>query len=766
MQLVEQFKQQCLSGGPGRPVVVVGAGVSIGAVRGAPQAAVASWQGLLGAGVARCVELGRITGAEAARLGALVAGSEPREWTAAAQAVCDALGGPTGGDYAQWLRETVGSLAGQVQDRTTLAALASLGRAGFILATTNYDGLLAAETGHRAVTWQERGLVERVLRGDERGIIHLHGHWERPTSVVFGDDDYDAVVGDEHAQAVLRALRMMHTLVLVGHGAGLGDPNWSGFLRWTERVFAGSEYPHYRLVRESEREAVQAQHPPAQRVFAVPYGAEHADLAPFLRSLAPEVPASGGDARTAVLLVNLTVPGQIPANPAVVKAQLGWSSGDPWVEYQEQVADFARLDGPDWRRIAAELDRCVAELRALTPSPARLMVVGQAPNPVFMYLGQQLKSCDGIPVGVLHLHRSETPKWEQFMPLEPRAPSTPDIFVEQAPSLGEQRRGRVVLAITCAVGQVFRTEQVKPMIEAAGGSFLAAYAIHNPNSQLERVMERDDLFWLRRHVEATVGWFGTHCTHDGVVVAFGGPSWAALFVGRWLNPRVNGTIEMPNFIPSTRQYVPALSWPMQEVPWVHPPLRVLVALAEPNDAVSIRASRERSLIERSCKPASARVRLEVLGAAQVKELVAMLQVHRPHVLHISGHGGDNGEIGLENAVGDCQKLHLEQVGALLETAGVRPALVVLSACHLGNHVEPLRRHAAAIVGVSAALHLKYAEAFVEALYAGIVRGESIKAAVDQARIVATAAYPIADPIQLQVAEGADASKVILLAPVR
>src|SRR5690606_36098970 len=110
-------------------------------------------------------------------------------------------------------------------------------------------------------------------------------------------------------------------------------------------------------------------------------------------------------------------------------------------------------------------------------------------------------------------------------------------------------RGRVVLAITCAKGQVFEKQQVKPMIEAAGGRFLAAYTIHNPNSQTERVMEAEDLYRLRRHVEDAVGWFGRRCEHDGLVVAFGGPTWAAFFVGWWLNPRVDGTIEMPNFIP-------------------------------------------------------------------------------------------------------------------------------------------------------------------------------------------------------------------------
>ena len=50
-------------------------------------------------------------------------------------------------------------------------------------------------------------------------------------------------------KAVLKALSMMKTLVFIGFGTGLGDPNFGQLLAWTGRVFAGSEYRRFRLAR-------------------------------------------------------------------------------------------------------------------------------------------------------------------------------------------------------------------------------------------------------------------------------------------------------------------------------------------------------------------------------------------------------------------------------------------------------------------------------------------------------------------------------------
>ncbi|WP_169796616.1 SIR2 family NAD-dependent protein deacylase [Chondromyces crocatus] len=198
----------------------------------------------------------------------------------AAEKITRQLGGPSRGEFRRWLRETVGSL--QIRDGRVPAALKAL---GVPLLTTNYDRILEEATRLPTLTWQDAAQVERVLRGEDQAIVHLHGSWDRPESVILGVRSYEDVLRDEHAQVVLRALRLTRTLLFVGFGKGLDDPNFGALMRWSREVFAGSEYRHYRLALEGEQEQVQRQHPPEERVFVLSYGEKHADLGPFLEGL-------------------------------------------------------------------------------------------------------------------------------------------------------------------------------------------------------------------------------------------------------------------------------------------------------------------------------------------------------------------------------------------------------------------------------------------------------------------------------------------------
>jgi tetratricopeptide (TPR) repeat protein len=83
----------------------------------------------------------------------------------------------------------------------------------------------------------------------------------------------------------------MRSLVLVGFGAGLEDPNFGALRAWMAETWSSSEYRHFRLVRADERDAVAAQHRPEERIVTVVYGDSHDDLAPFLRTLRPMGPA-------------------------------------------------------------------------------------------------------------------------------------------------------------------------------------------------------------------------------------------------------------------------------------------------------------------------------------------------------------------------------------------------------------------------------------------------------------------------------------------
>ena len=117
-----------------RCIAIVGAGVSIFSTGNAP---CASWTGLLHHGVRRCAELySNLPSGWAARADADIDSGDLGDLLAGAEKVSGKLGAPDSGEYARWLRESVGEL--KVTHRQVLEALKDL---GVILATTNYDDL-------------------------------------------------------------------------------------------------------------------------------------------------------------------------------------------------------------------------------------------------------------------------------------------------------------------------------------------------------------------------------------------------------------------------------------------------------------------------------------------------------------------------------------------------------------------------------------------------------------------------------------------------
>src|SRR5687767_11086539 len=116
------------------------------------------------------------------------------------------------------------------------------------------------------------------------GILHLHGYWKDPRSVVLGIRSYEAVIGGETIQTILKAIWATQTFLFIGYGRGLKDPNFGALLGWARRIFADSPYRHYRLVRASEVPDVAPTHA-GDRIAILPYGNEYSDLAGYLERL-------------------------------------------------------------------------------------------------------------------------------------------------------------------------------------------------------------------------------------------------------------------------------------------------------------------------------------------------------------------------------------------------------------------------------------------------------------------------------------------------
>ncbi|MBL9005533.1 MAG: SIR2 family protein [Myxococcales bacterium] len=265
----------------GSVLFVLGSGVAKGASGGA---GAADWSGLLDLGVSACDAL-KAKGA--LKSSALWDGVELRrrlesksadDLIAVASAVEKAL--RASGAYEGFLRDSVGALP--LKSREVCDALAEL---TLPVATCNYDGLLEKALLRPPISWRDHGMVLRFLKGQQDGILHLHGHYNEPESVVLGIESYSKIIGSEHAQAVQRLLFLDRTLVFVGFGAGLADPNFGALLRWATQVVPGTDCFHVRLGRDSDVGDLMAVHPLTQRIHVLGYGPEHKDLAPYLRSL-------------------------------------------------------------------------------------------------------------------------------------------------------------------------------------------------------------------------------------------------------------------------------------------------------------------------------------------------------------------------------------------------------------------------------------------------------------------------------------------------
>jgi hypothetical protein len=289
---------------------------------------------------------------------------------AAASQVASKLGAPEGGEYAEWLHRSVGSL--QATDPSLIEALGAL---GVPLVTTNYDHLLEDVLHREAVSWRNEASVDRILRGDSDAILHLHGHFSEPASVVLGLWEYAGVVSSEHTQAVMRAIGMAKSLLFVGFGAGLRDPNFRQFLHWMRRVSATNPYRHYRLARLDEVAAARKDHDPSERVMVLSYGDQYADLTPFIRTLAP----GREDSAPFVLHTEKTSATRVPPLDDIEPA-------DDFADYDElanleheldqrMVGEFTLLDilkkgaaeRADWSKRSARnlmntLDACAADL--------------------------------------------------------------------------------------------------------------------------------------------------------------------------------------------------------------------------------------------------------------------------------------------------------------------------------------------------------------------------------------------------------------------
>ncbi len=263
-------------------VPLVGAGVSR-AVSDLPD-----WNGLLKKGIEF---LARRPGTTEQSLKALNVLHETGELVLGFTKLQQALGGAEGQDYEVFLQTCLGSPT--VNDTGLIAAIRGLDSR--IILTTNCDLILrdqAVIPDAELATWLDPKQMLEVLRTGS-GIIHLHGRYDWPKSVILSGDDYARIkLSAPDKETVVRSMFHSGVLLFVGCSLdGVSDPHLSTLLAEFSRV-AGplleNSAAHFFLMNGTPS---AEQHVVLRRLGIEPvsYGKEYTDLPKYLES----IPAPG-----------------------------------------------------------------------------------------------------------------------------------------------------------------------------------------------------------------------------------------------------------------------------------------------------------------------------------------------------------------------------------------------------------------------------------------------------------------------------------------
>jgi hypothetical protein len=210
--------------------LLAGAGLTIAATGDTAN----SWPELIKRGAVACLENGHRDQPWVDRVAADVATGRTWDMLGAAEKVTHGFGETDTGQFFEWLRVAVGALEPkhfELLDQIKRLA----GHPKVVVVTTNYDGLLARHLGFERVTWkQDAPVLLDAFSHLFEAVIHIHGYWLEPSSVVFGSTSYAALSADRTAIEGLKQMLMANTVVTVGVGAGITDPTFQALLDWAD----------------------------------------------------------------------------------------------------------------------------------------------------------------------------------------------------------------------------------------------------------------------------------------------------------------------------------------------------------------------------------------------------------------------------------------------------------------------------------------------------------------------------------------------------
>ncbi|KAI1265513.1 SIR2-like domain-containing protein [Xylariaceae sp. FL1019] len=156
-----------------------------------------------------------------------------------------------------WLRDQFKNLyKTYVTQHAILDSLRTLHQHGAMLFTTNYDDLLERHCNIASIDGSDRVALAEYRRGERSGVFHPHGFWKNAEHIVLDPIQYWHVKRKPPVQETLQHILMSRTVLFVGCGGGLADPNFGPLITWAGRQNHETTIRNYILLERNEANPV------------------------------------------------------------------------------------------------------------------------------------------------------------------------------------------------------------------------------------------------------------------------------------------------------------------------------------------------------------------------------------------------------------------------------------------------------------------------------------------------------------------------------
>lgn len=193
-------------------------------------------------------------------------------------------------------------------------------------------------------------------------------------------------------------------------------------------------------------------------------------------------------------------------------------------------------------------------------------------------------------------------------------------------------------------------------------------------------------------------------------------------------------------------------------------IKVLFLSANPSGSLSLKLDEEIRAITEKIYSAKYRDSVELISVWAIRpdDLLQSLLVHRPHVLHFSGHGTSDGELLLNDNNGYPKLVSTTTINNIFTTLKDNLQLVILNACYSQMQAQRIAEVIDCVIGMSHEIGDLTAITFASSFYRAIGFNRSIQEAFDIGRVAieAEGIYEEKTP-QLFTKEGVDPARLFL-----